>query len=56
MNTIDTSSRDHEKTLSTPGMEETASSIGRVTLSSTSSGLAPGYTVVSVTNGNETSG
>ena len=42
MKTIETSSRDHEKTVLIPGIEETASSIGRVTDSSMSSGLAPG--------------
>ena len=41
-NTRETSSRDQEKTRSTPEMPATASSIGRVTDSSMSWGDAPG--------------
>ena len=40
--TSETFSRDQEKTRSMPEMAETASSIGRVTVCSMSSGLAPG--------------
>ena len=45
-----------EITRLTPAMPATASSTGRVTSVSTSSGPAPGYTIDTLTNGKLTSG
>ena len=56
MPTIDRPSVDVEITRLTPLMPATASSIGRVTSVSTSSGPAPGYGTITFTNGKLTSG
>ena len=56
MPTIDRPSADVEMTRLTPLMPATASSIGRVTSVSTSSGPAPGYGTSTFTKGKLTSG
>src|SRR5688572_25757914 len=56
MPTIDSPSVDVEITRLTPLMPATASSIGRVTSVSTSSGPAPGYGTSTLTKGKLTSG